>query len=125
MDYGHVRTALGDTLQAVRGHEFTDPLAAPGSADLTAHVDFQALAQAAEGMGARVYGPTTQAKFLRHVGIAQRAAALRAGAPPDYASTIDAAVDRLTNEERTGMGSLVKVIAFSEPKIGSLPGFER
>ncbi len=125
MDYGHVRTALGDTLQAVRGHEFADPLAAPGSADLTAHVDFQALAQAAEGMGARVYGPTTQAKFLRQVGIAQRAGALRAGAPPDYASTIDAAVDRLTNEERTGMGSLVKVIAFSEPKIGSLPGFER
>jgi NADH dehydrogenase [ubiquinone] 1 alpha subcomplex assembly factor 7 len=124
MDYGHVRSALGDTLQAVRGHEFADPLAAPGSADLTAHADFQALAQAAEGMGARAHGPTTQAKFLRQLGIAQRAAALRAGAPPDYASTINAALDRLTNEDRTGMGGLIKIIAFSSEKIGSLPGFE-
>ena len=124
IDYGHVESALGDTLQAVRGHEFADPLLTPGVADLTAHVDFQALAEAAQGMGARVHGPTTQAKFLRRLGIAQRAAALTAGAPPDYASTINAALDRLTDEDRTGMGGLIKVIAFSTPNIQSLPGFE-
>jgi NADH dehydrogenase [ubiquinone] 1 alpha subcomplex assembly factor 7 len=124
IDYGHARSALGDTLQAVSGHEFADPLLAPGSVDLTAHVDFQALAQAAEGMGARLHGPTTQGKFLRRIGIAQRAAALRAGAPPDYASTINAALERLTSEDRTGMGRLIKVIAFSSPKINALPGFE-
>jgi SAM-dependent MidA family methyltransferase len=124
MDYGHLRGALGDTLQAVRGHEFADPLVAPGTADLTAHVDFQALAQAAEGMGARVHGPTTQAKFLRRLGLEQRAAALRAGAPPHYASTINAALARLTNEDRAGMGRLIKVIAFSGDKIESLPGLE-
>jgi NADH dehydrogenase [ubiquinone] 1 alpha subcomplex assembly factor 7 len=124
MDYGHVRGGLGDTLQAVCGHAFADPLAAPGTADLTAHVDFQALAQAAEGMGARVHGPTTQASFLRRLGIEQRATALRAAAPPDYARTIDAALNRLTNEDRAGMGGLIKAVAFSGDKIESLPGLE-
>jgi SAM-dependent MidA family methyltransferase len=123
IDYGHTRSAIGDTLQAVSGHDFADPLLAPGLVDLTAHVDFQALAEAAEGMGARVHGPITQAKFLRRLGIAQRAAALKAGAPPDYASTIDAALERLTNEDRTGMGRLIKVIALSGPKLDSLAGF--
>jgi NADH dehydrogenase [ubiquinone] 1 alpha subcomplex assembly factor 7 len=124
IDYGHARSAIGDTLQAISGHDFADPLLAPGLVDLTAHVDFQALAEAAEGMGARVHGPITQAKFLRRLGIAQRAAALKAGAPPDYTSTIDAALERLTNEDRTGMGRLIKVIALSGPKLDPLPGFE-
>jgi SAM-dependent MidA family methyltransferase len=124
IDYGHFRSAIGDTLQAVRAHEFADPLSSPGLADVTAHVDFQALAQAAEGMGARVHGPTTQGKFLRRLGIAQRAAALKASAPMDYAGTINAALERLTSEDRTGMGRLIKVIAFSAQKIESLPGFE-
>jgi NADH dehydrogenase [ubiquinone] 1 alpha subcomplex assembly factor 7 len=92
--------------------------------DLTAHVDFQALAEAAEGMGAGVQGPITQATFLRRLGIAQRAAVLKAAAPPDCASTIDAALQRLTDEDRTGMGRLIKVIALSDPKLDSLPGFE-
>jgi SAM-dependent MidA family methyltransferase len=124
MDYGHVSGGLGDTLQAVCGHAFADPLAAPGTADLTAHVDFQAFAQAAEGMGARVHGPTTQANFLRRLGIEQRAAALRAAAPLPYARTINAALDRLTSEDRAGMGGLIKVIAFSGDNIESLPGLE-
>jgi NADH dehydrogenase [ubiquinone] 1 alpha subcomplex assembly factor 7 len=124
IDYGHAKSAIGDTLQAVSGHQFADPLLAPGSVDLTAHVDFQALAEAAEGMGARVHGPVAQAEFLRRIGIAQRAATLKAAAPPSYASTIDAALERLTIEDRTGMGRLIKVIALSGPKVGPLPGFE-
>ena len=61
IDYGHVESAIGDTLQAVGRHEFADPLLTPGEVDLTAHVDFQALAQAAESMGARVHGPVRKA----------------------------------------------------------------
>jgi NADH dehydrogenase [ubiquinone] 1 alpha subcomplex assembly factor 7 len=75
-------------------------------------------------MAARVHGPVTQASFLRRIGIAERAVALKAAAPPDYAGTIDAALERLTNEDRTGMGRLIKVIAFSGPKVGPLPGFK-
>jgi NADH dehydrogenase [ubiquinone] 1 alpha subcomplex assembly factor 7 len=124
IDYGHTRSMVGDTLQAVSGHAFADPLLDPGSVDLTAHVDFQALAAAAESMGARVHGPVTQAQFLRSIGIAARVASLKAAAPPDHRENMDAALDRLTNEERTGMGRLIKVIAFSGPKVGPLAGFD-
>jgi SAM-dependent MidA family methyltransferase len=124
VDYGHCESAIGDTLQAVRGHAFADPLAVPGAADLTAHVDFQALGQAAGGMGARVHGPLTQAEFLRRLGIGQRASALKAAGPPENAAIIDAALQRLTDEEGTGMGRLIKVMALSSPGISALPGFE-
>ena len=87
-------------------------------------MDFQALAQAAEGMRARVHGPLGQGEFLRRLGIEQRAAALKAGAPPEYAATIEAALARLTNEDRTGMGRMVKAFAVADPKIEVLPGFE-
>ena len=124
IDYGHAQSAIGDTLQAVVSHDFADPLTAPGMVDLTAHVDFQALVQAAEGMGARAHGPITQAEFLRHLGIEERAAALRSGAPQEYATAIQAALVRLTSEERTGMGRLIKAVALSSPNLDSLPGFE-
>jgi NADH dehydrogenase [ubiquinone] 1 alpha subcomplex assembly factor 7 len=123
IDYGHVESAIGDTLQAVGRHHVADPLLTPGEVDLTAHVDFQALAQAAEGMGARVHGPVPQGVLLRRLGIAQRAAALKASAPPDYAATIEAALTRLTDEDRTGMGRLFKALAVSDPKLDALPGF--
>jgi NADH dehydrogenase [ubiquinone] 1 alpha subcomplex assembly factor 7 len=122
VDYGHVASALGDTLQAVRAHEFADPLAAPGEADLTAHLDFQALAQAVESMGARAYGPLEQAEFLHRLGIASRAEALKVAAP-HKAEEIDAARERLTDEEATGMGRLFKAIAFGHHKLGKLPCF--
>ncbi len=124
IDYGHLETAIGETLQAIGGHRFVEPLLTPGEADLTAHVDFQALAQAAEGMGARVHGPVTQAVLLRRLGIRSRAAALKAGAPPEYAGTIDAALARLTDESRTGMGRLIKAVALSSPRLEALPAFE-
>jgi NADH dehydrogenase [ubiquinone] 1 alpha subcomplex assembly factor 7 len=124
IDYGHLESAIGETLQAIGEHRFAEPLLAPGLIDLTAHVDFQALAQAAEGMGARVHGPVTQAMLLRRLGIRERAAALKAGAPPGYAGTIEAALERLTDEHRTGMGRLIKAIAIASPKLEALPGFE-
>jgi SAM-dependent MidA family methyltransferase len=75
-------------------------------------------------MRARVHGPLGQGEFLRRLGIEQRAAALKAGAPPEYATAIEAALARLTNEDRTGMGRMVKAFAVADPKIDVLPGFE-
>ena len=123
IDYGHIESAIGDTLQAVRRHRYDDPLAAPGSADLTAHVDFCALARSAEDVGARTHGPITQARFLRRLGIEARAAALRRCAPPERTSQINAALTRLTAGGERGMGTLFKVIGFSHPRLDTLPGF--
>jgi SAM-dependent MidA family methyltransferase len=122
IDYGHTESAPGETLQAVGGHGYVDPLGAPGQVDLTAHVDFQALALAAESMGVRVHGPLPQAEFLRRMGIDRRAAALKAAAP-DKTADIDVAAARLTGEGRTGMGKLFKAIAFTQPDIDSVAGF--
>jgi SAM-dependent MidA family methyltransferase len=125
IDYGHLKSAPGETLQAVGRHGFADPLGAPGTVDLTAHVDFQALALAAESMGVRVHGPISQAEFLRRMGIDRRAGALKARATPEKSADIDVAVARLTGEGRTGMGKLFKAIAFADPKLDALPGFVR
>ena len=65
VDYGHLATGFGDTLQALRAHRMVDPLLAPGEADLTAHVDFAAMARSARAAGAAVYGPIDQGDFLR------------------------------------------------------------
>ena len=66
--------------------------AAPGSVDLTAHVDFQALASAVEAMGANGFGPITQSQFLRRLGIVTRAASLKTKAAEAVAADIDAAL---------------------------------
>src|SRR5579884_1177693 len=78
VDYGHAKCGMGDTLQAVAGHAFVDPLRTPGEADLTAHVDFEALAQSAESIGGRIHGPISQRDLLLRLGIEQRAAVLKA-----------------------------------------------
>jgi SAM-dependent MidA family methyltransferase len=124
IDYGHAKSAAGDTLQAVGKHQYADPLLAPGLIDLTAHVDFQALVDAAESMGARAYGPLDQGDFLRRLGIEQRAVALKGTAAPSKVMEIDRALDRLTGAGGRGMGQLFKAMAFGHPKLGPLPGFE-
>jgi SAM-dependent MidA family methyltransferase len=124
IDYGHAWYGLGETLQAVSGHTFADPLRAPGEVDLTAHVDFQALAQAAESIGGRIHGPVAQRDWLRRLGIDQRAAALRAHAPYGKSTEIDQALSRLTASGARGMGELCKVLAVADPKLDQLPGFE-
>ena len=123
IDYGHDHYGLGDTLQAVAGHSFTDPLRAPGKADLTAHVDFEALAQCAESMGARIHGPIRQRELFLHLGIEKRAAALKASTPLK-AADIEVAFSRLIAEGARGMGELFKAIAIAAPALGPLPGFE-
>jgi len=123
LDYGHAQSGLGDTLQAVAGHSFTEPLRAPGEADLTAHVDFEALAQSAESIGARVHGPIAQRELLSRLGIDKRAAALKARATREKAIEIDLALARLTATGAQGMGELFKALAVADPGLGALPGF--
>ena len=124
VDYGHAESAVGETLQSVGAHAFADPLSSPGLVDVTAHVDFQAAAQAAENMGARAHGPIEQREFLRRLGIEARAAALKKVAQGQKVAEIDAALARLTGDGRTGMGELFKAMAIADPKLGSLPGFD-
>jgi NADH dehydrogenase [ubiquinone] 1 alpha subcomplex assembly factor 7 len=113
-DYGYVGPALGDTLQALRHHQFADPFDTPGEADLTAHVDFAALAAAG---GARAWGPVGQGAFLGALGIDARAAALKARAADP--SAIDAARTRLTET----MGTLFKALALTGPGWPQPAGF--
>src|SRR5204863_3912586 len=124
LDYGHIQSAAGDTLQAVGGHAFVDPLQFPGEVDLTAHVDFQALALAAESMGARVSGPIEQGNFLRNLGIEKRAATLKSLASPEKRTEIDAAVKRLLSDGCTEMGKLFKDFRIAHPSISNLPCFD-
>ena len=123
IDYGHAWYGLGETFQAVAGHSFTDPLRAPGEADLTAHVDFAALAQSAQIIGGRIHGPISQRDLLRGLGIDKRAAALKTCAP-ERAAEIDQALARLTATGPRGMGELFKALAIADSKLGKLPGFE-
>jgi len=122
IDYGHAETSFGDTLQAVRGHDYADPLADPGEADLTTQVDFAALARTARREGAAVHGPVAQGEFLRRLGIVERAARLKAKATPQQASEVDSALARLTAPDE--MGELFKVLAIADPRLGPLPGFD-
>jgi len=124
IDYGHRQSEVGDTVQAVGEHAYANPLVAPGLVDLTAHVDFQSLAEAAESIGARIHGPLQQGEFLRRLGIESRAAALKANAPRGKAGEIDAAVQRLTGSGARKMGVLFKALGIADPKLGPLPGFE-
>ncbi|HEX8534860.1 MAG TPA: SAM-dependent methyltransferase [Allosphingosinicella sp.] len=108
VDYGHDRTSAGETLQAVAKHGFSDPWEAPGERDLTVHVDFEALGDAARAEGARVFGPRGQGEWLDAIGIGLRAEALSSAAP-DRAKEIERARQRLTSPEE--MGTLFKAMA--------------
>lgn len=125
IDYGYYQTSLGDSLQAVTRHAYVDPLAAPGEADLTAHVDFAALGRAARAQGAKVMGPVTQSHFLMQLGVERRAQSLTKKATPEQATSIADAFDRLTGTEnaRRHMGALFKVMAVTHPAMADLPGF--
>jgi NADH dehydrogenase [ubiquinone] 1 alpha subcomplex assembly factor 7 len=120
IDYGDDGGA-GDSLQAVRRHAPHPPLADPGSADLTAHVDFAALARAAAAAGAGVHGPVTQGAFLHRIGIDARAATLAERASPAQRAAIAAAQHRLCDP--TEMGTLFKAMAIVGPGAPAPPGF--
>ncbi|HUN47021.1 MAG TPA: SAM-dependent methyltransferase [Stellaceae bacterium] len=121
IDYGHADSACGDTLQAVRRHAYHAVLEAPGSADLTAHVDFAAFAAAARAAGAGVHGPVTQGDFLRALGIEARLARLLRSAAPAQRHAIESGVHRLI--DRAEMGTLFKVVALTRADAPAPAGF--
>ena len=121
IDYGHMVTGFGDTLQAVRNHEYDPPLANPGEADLTSHVDFEDLAKVALATGIHLNGGLRQGEFLYGLGLAERATALARDKEPSEQRLIAAAVDRLAGEGAGKMGELFKVIAVSSPALNLMP----
>jgi SAM-dependent MidA family methyltransferase len=120
IDYGHEGSGFGDTLQAVSRHELADILVAPGESDLSAHVDFAALARITGKTGAHPYGPMGQGDFLRALGIDARGARV-AERNPECADDIAGAIDRLTSPRH--MGTLFKAFAISPNGALPLPGF--
>jgi SAM-dependent MidA family methyltransferase len=119
-DYGHDRLGAGETLQAVRRHEYADPWMEPGESDLTAHVDFESLGRAAAEAGATVRGPVAQGEWLVSLGIDARAQALARSAP-HRSDEIRTARDRLVSPEQ--MGRLFRVMGLSAPAWPSPEGF--
>lgn len=120
IDYGPARPTPGPTLQALRRHRRHEVLEAPGTADLTCHVDFASLAQAATVAGCAAHGPVSQGAFLTALGIELRAAQLARSAPA-AAAAITAACKRLTDPEQ--MGSLFKVLALTPRDLPPPAGF--
>jgi SAM-dependent MidA family methyltransferase len=111
IDYGHARSGFGDTFQAIRGHAAADPFAAPGEADLTSHVDFEAVSKAVARGGAIPSRTLAQGEFLLSMGLLERASSL--GSPLDAPGRekIRLAVERLAGP--AGMGRLFKVLALA------------
>ena len=121
IDYGYSGGEQGDTLQAIRGHQFSYALDHPGEQDLTAHVDFAALADAARRGGALPSRVASQGTWLETLGIGARAMALAAKNPQDT-DRIAAARRRLCDEEE--MGRLFKVMALRTPSWPEVAGLE-
>lgn len=121
IDYGHTRSAPGDTLQAVSAHGYADPLEQPGEQDLTAHVDFAEFACHAENAGLHVHGPLEQGHFLLELGLAQRADQLMKGATGEQADAVETAARRLVDPEQ--MGTMFKVLALSNATMPTPPPF--
>jgi NADH dehydrogenase [ubiquinone] 1 alpha subcomplex assembly factor 7 len=122
IDYGYFPTACGPSLRALQRHHPVSPLAAPGTADLSAHVDFAAFAETARTAGAGVYGPISQGRFLTALGAALRLAALCARAAPSQRRSLESGVRRLLDPGE--MGELFKVVALVSPGLPSPAGFD-
>jgi NADH dehydrogenase [ubiquinone] 1 alpha subcomplex assembly factor 7 len=122
LDYGPEKSALGDSLQALHQGQPADPLASPGTADLTSHVDFAAFATVARTAGAVTHGPVAQGLFLARLGLFQRTDRLARTQSPAKALALVEAARRLAEPDR--MGRLFKALAVCSPDLPMLPGFE-
>src|SRR5439155_22062050 len=122
LDYGPEHSAPGDSLQALRDGRPADLLAEPGTADLTAHVDFTTFAAAAHEAGAATHGPLPQGIFLTRLGLFQRTERLARGQPPGRTAALIDAARRLAEPHR--MGRLFKALAVCHHSCPPPPGFE-
>jgi len=120
VDYGYDGPAIGETLQAVKGHGYANPFEVPGERDLTAHVDFTTLASMAILSGVQVHGPVSQGEFLGALGLAERAAML-ARANREQGEALAEAHRRLTSPVE--MGTLFRAMAFVSPDWPEPAGF--
>jgi SAM-dependent MidA family methyltransferase len=123
IDYGHIEQGFGDTLQAIYRHAYDPPLAHPGEADLTSHVDFSALADVARHCAIHVAGLGSQGDFLLGLGLADRAGALGAGKDAARQEEIVSAVRRLAGDGENEMGDLFKALVVTSPAV-DLPPFQ-
>lgn len=121
VDYGHAKTAKGDTFQAIRHHQFCSVLDVPGEADLTSHVDFEQIARRAEQDGIAATNIITQSSFLKNMGIDLRLEQLSSKATAEQKQNLQTGYDRLTDKK--AMGELFKAIALCHDKIHALAGF--
>jgi NADH dehydrogenase [ubiquinone] 1 alpha subcomplex assembly factor 7 len=120
IDYGYSGPAAGDTLQALKSHEYVDVFASPGEVDITAHVDFTTLADAAKAAGAQSFGPVQQGAWLRHMGVDSRIQSLTRTAPGREAE-FTSQRDRLVADDQ--MGKLFKVLGITAPHWPAPEGF--
>jgi NADH dehydrogenase [ubiquinone] 1 alpha subcomplex assembly factor 7 len=121
IDYGYAGGSSGTTLAAIRQHGPIGILDQPGTADLSAHVDFAALSDAARTAGAAVYGPATQREFLLALGAEARLAALSRNADPAQAGRLQSGLRRLIDSAE--MGTLFKAMAVTSPGLPAPAGF--
>jgi len=112
IDYGHLKSASGDTLQALRRHEFVSVLETPGETDITAHVDFEALAKAFISGGADLLPMLTQGQFLKAMGLDMRTEKLAAKLEGQPREDFKLASRRLAEADQ--MGNLFKVMAVAQ-----------
>lgn len=120
IDYGYADPGFGETLQALRDHRFAPLLSDPGAADLSAHVDFAALTDAARHGGAQIYGPRRQGEFLEGLGIGVRTRRL-IQVNPSEGESLTKAFARLTAPDQ--MGNLFQAMALLPPSAPPPPGF--
>lgn len=121
IDYGHDRHGSGDTLQALKNHQYVNILSDPGDCDLTIHVNFQRFREIALSQGAKVHGPVIQGQFLSAMGIAARARGLSGKATDKQQKDIETALRRLTDKDQ--MGQLFKVMAITDHALPGVVGF--
>ena len=120
IDYGHKNSGFGDTFQAMQAHKFVSTLENPGKSDLTSHVDFQAICDAATKPSIHIAGIMKQGEFLLKLGLLERASVLGQGKSPDIQKQIQNDVERLAAPGQ--MGDLFKVLCLTKHKI-ELPPF--
>jgi NADH dehydrogenase [ubiquinone] 1 alpha subcomplex assembly factor 7 len=121
IDYGYFPSRPGSSLSALRQHRPVGALDNPGEADLSAHVNFAALAEAGARSGAAVWGPVPQGRFLVSLGAEARLAALSAPASPEQRALLASGVRRLIDPEE--MGTVFKAMALTSPGLPMPAGF--